>query len=179
MHYWLENDTVPHPAPHVLALTDQPPAANELRDYYGTRRLQYQLDSFRRWANENVTLHSVTRYLPPFLFFGSVGAVLIHFWYDIKTKPEQLDSFSRWMILLAESLPVLGGAVRTFRSAYEFARNTHRHRAKAVTLTSIGSVLEHATEPRAQFLALWFSEQTLENEHWEWLRLMIEAEWFG
>ena len=33
--------------------------------------------------------------------------------------------------------------------------------------------------PRSQFLSLWFSEQSLENEHREWLRLMLDAEWFG
>jgi len=113
-----------------------------------------------------------------------VGAVLIHFGYDILghpigEKPVPLDMFSRWMILLAASLPVLGGAVRTFRSAYDFARNTYRYRAKAVALNLIGSSLEHASGPHSQFLGLWFCEQTLENEHREWLRLMIEAEWFA
>ncbi len=83
------------------------------------------------------------------------------------------------MIVLAASLPVVGGAIRTFQGAHQFARNTYRYRAKALALSSIDAGLTHAAQTRAQFLALWFSEQTLENEHREWLRLMLEAEWIA
>jgi hypothetical protein len=179
VHHWIENDSVPDPPPQVLALTTTPAESSDLVEYYRVRRLQYQLAFFRKRADQNLKLHTFTKYLSPGLFLGSVGAVLIHFGYDILWKPEHLDTFSRCMILLAASLPVLGGAIRTFRSAYEFARNTYRYRAKAVVLMSIDSALEHATASRSQFLGMWFSEQTLETEHREWLRLMIEAEWFA
>jgi hypothetical protein len=53
------------------------------------------------------------------------------------------------------------------------------YRAKSVALTSIDSALEHATDARSRFLGLWFSEETPENEQREWLRLMLEAEWFA
>ena len=178
VHRWIENDSVPDPPQQVLALPITPSGKSELVDYYRTRRLQYQLAFFRKRADQNLKLHSFTKYLSPFLFLGSVGAVLMHFAYDILWQPEHLDTFSRCMILLAVSLPMLGGAIRTFRSAYEFSRNTYRYRDKAVVLTSIDSSLEHATGPRSEFLAMWFSEQPLENDHREWLRLMIEAEWF-
>ena len=36
--------------------------------------------------------------------------VLIHYGYDLLTHAERLDTFSRWMIVLAASLPVIGGA---------------------------------------------------------------------
>ena len=179
MHHWIENDSVPDPPQQVLALTMTPSGKSELVDYYRTRRLKYQLAFFRKRADQNLKLHTFTKHLSPVLFLGSVGAVLIHFAYDLLWHPELLDAFSRFMILLAASLPVLGGAIRTFRSAYEFARNTYRYKAKAVVLTSIDLALEHATGPRSQFLGMWFSEQTLEIEHREWLRLMIEAEWFA
>jgi hypothetical protein len=179
VHYWLENDTVPDPPPNVLALTVPPPATSELVDYYRTRRLQFQLAFFRKRADENVKLDLLTKYPSPILFFGTVGAVLIHFTYDLVTDPVRLDLVSRWLIVLAASLPVVGGAFRTFRIAYEFARNTYRYRAKAVALTAIDSALEPATDPRSQFRGFWASEQILETEHREWLRLMIEAEWFA
>jgi hypothetical protein len=179
VHHWVEHDSLPGPPPQVLAIAADHPWAHELVDYYRKRRLQYQLEFFQTRASQNLKLNTFTKYLSPFLFLGSVGAVLIHFGYDILRSPEHLDNFSRWMILLAASLPVLGDAIRTVRSAYEFARNTYRYRAKAVVLTSIDSALEHATAPRSQFLGLWFSEQTFETEHREWLRLMIEAEWFA
>jgi len=178
VHHWIENDVVPTPPDSVLGLSDSPPITSELLDYYRTRRLEYQLDFFRKRANEYVKLQKATMHVPAVLFLASVGAVLLHYGHDLSTHAERLDTFSRWMIVLAASLPVIGGAFRTFQSAYQAARNAYRYRAKAVALASIKAALEHATGPRSQFLALWFSEQTLENEHREWLRLMLEAEWF-
>jgi len=178
VHHWIENDVVPTPPDSVLGLSDAPPITSELLDYYRTRRLEYQLAFFRKRANEYLKLQKATMHVPAVLFLASVGAVLLHYGHDLFTHAERLDAFSRWMIVLAASLPVIGGAFRTFQSAYEAARNAYRYRAKAVALASIKSALDHATGPRSQFLALWFCEQTLENEHREWLRLMLEAEWF-
>jgi hypothetical protein len=179
VHHWVENDEVPQPPQSVLALVALPPGGYELLDYYRTRRLHFQLGFLRKRADKYLKHHNRTRYLSPLLFFGSVGAVLIHFGYDIVTHAGELDPISRWLIVLAASLPVLGGMIRTFAEAYQFARNTYRYRAKAVALTSIDSALGHAVDPRSQFLGLWLSEETLENEHREWLRLMLEAEWFA
>ncbi len=178
VHHWIENDVVPTPPDSVLGLSDAPPITSELLDYYRTRRLEYQLAFFRKRANEYLKLQKATMHVPAVLFLASVGAVLLHYGHDLFTHAERLDTFSRWMIVLAASLPVIGGAFRTFQSAYQAARNAYRYRAKAVALASIKSALDHATGPRSQFLALWFCEQTLENEHREWLRLMLEAEWF-
>ena len=177
--HWIENDVVPTPPNSILGLATPPPFSGELLDYYRTRRLDYQLAFFRKRANEYLRLRKVTMHVPPVLFLASVGAVLVHYGHDLLTHAESLDAFSRWLIVLAASLPVVGGAVRGFVSAYEAARNAYRYRAKAVALTSIQSALVHATDPRSQFLGLWFCEQTLENEHREWLRLMLETEPIG
>jgi hypothetical protein len=184
VHHWVENDQVPHPPQSVLALSSLPHGNKELLEYYRTRRLQFQLRFFRKRADHYLKRHRFTRYLSPLLFFGSVGAVLVHFGYDLVSHDhvigtERLPAISRGLIVLAASLPVLGGMIRTFAEAYQFARNTYRYRAKAVALTSIDSDLELAIEPRSQFLGLWLSEETLENEHREWLRLMLDAEWFA
>lgn len=179
VHHWVGNDSVPSPPPNVLGLDATTPAGEELIAFYRARRLRYQLDFFGRRAEENRAIDQFTRYLSPVLFFGSVGAALVHFGYDILKHADRLDTFSRWMIVLAAALPVLGGAIRTLRSAYEFSRNTYRYRAKAVALETIVTGLDHVRDPRSRFLALWVSEQTLENEHREWLRLMLEAEWFA
>jgi hypothetical protein len=179
VHQWIENDAVPTPPDSILGLSTPPPVTGELLDYYHTRRLDYQLDFFRKRANEYLRFQKATMHVSVVLFLVSVGAVLVHYGHDLLTHAEQLDTLSRWMIVLAASLPVLGGTFRTFREAYQFARNTYRYRAKAVALASIKAALEQETTPRSQFLGLWFCEQTLENEHREWLRLMLEAEWFG
>jgi hypothetical protein len=178
VHHWLQTDQLPLPPDSVLALTTPPPASAELLDYYLTRRLQFQHAFFQKRAAQNVKLHNITKYPSPVIFFLSVGVVLVHYLYDLSTNPEHLDTISRWMIVLAVSLPVFGGLFRTFRSAYEFARNTYRYRAKEDALSSIKSYVQPPTGPRAEFLGMWASEQILETEHREWIRLMIEAEWF-
>ena len=84
-----------------------------------------------------------------------------------------------FLIVTAISLPVLGGGARTFRSAHEFARNTIRYRSKIVALTTIDMALDHSTGVSAQHAKLWYSEVIMENEHRDWLRLMMEAECFA
>ena len=84
------------------------------------------------------------------------------------------------LIMVAASMPVLGAGVRTLRTAYEFARNTVRYRAKLVTLRHFKNKLpSHNEDPEPIFHAFWHCEQILESEHREWLRLMTDAEWFG
>jgi len=91
----------------------------------------------------------------------ATGPDAVHHWIKNDTVPHPPQP-----VLVLTVLPPAG-------SELLFARNTYRYRAKAVALTSIDSALEHATDPRSQFLGLWFSEQTLENENREWLRLML------
>jgi len=65
------------------------------------------------------------------------------------------------------------------RTAYEFARNTSRFRAKYVALERLAERLQRENDPAALWYAMWCCEQMMDAEHREWLRLMIEAEWFG
>ena len=140
MHHWLAADIVPQPPESILGLTEPSLAGRELLDYYRNRRLRYQLGFFQKRANENVKLQNITKHPSPLLFFGSVGVVLVHFVYDfahdhlatgkLLGTTEPLDWLSRWLIVLAASMPVVGGGIRTFRSAYEFARNTYRYRPR-------------------------------------------------
>jgi hypothetical protein len=179
VRHWIEHDPAPQPPATVLQVSAQPPALSELLEYYRTRRLRYQQGVFEKCSKENVPLGRFTKLFSLVLFFGSIGAALIHFGYDLCVEIDRLDLVSRYLIVLAASLPVLGGAIRTWRSTFQFARNTDRYRAKAVALASIDVALDHALEARSVFLGLWLTEQTLENEHREWLRLMFEADWFA
>lgn len=97
------------------------------------------------------------------------------------------------LVLLAAALPVAGAAMRTVRSANEFSRHGVRYRAKAVGLAFHAKLLKDeaqklkpvadrpvpAADAERVLLDLWGSEQIMESEHREWLRLMMEAEWFG
>ena len=97
---------------------------------------------------------------------------------------EKTKTVSVLLIVLAAGLPALGAGIRTYRSTYEFARNAMRYEAKLLALRRLDESLaaELAAGPmnaRRTFHHLWCCEQVLELEHREWLRLMIEAEWYG
>ena len=179
VHDWIEEEMLPEP-PSAFA---EPRRANEvtdqITDYYRTHRLRFQRDWFQTRAHEHVRFDEITRHLSPVLFFLSVGMVLAHYGYDFVKQAHGLNALSRIAVLLAASLPVIGGGVRTFRSAYEFARNTVRYRSKIVALTTIDGALDSSRDVCGQLSKLWYSELILENEHREWLRLMMEAEWFA
>ena len=88
------------------------------------------------------------------------------------------------MIVLAAIFPVLGGGIRILRSAHESTRNKTRFRAKQVALHEIEQRLRknpiaNTADAEDVFRDLWCSEQILESEHREWLRLMLDAEWIG
>jgi hypothetical protein len=83
------------------------------------------------------------------------------------------------LVLSAACFPVIGAAVRTFRIAHEFGRNTLRFRATSNELARLVSKLERVSSPQAKLGVLRDAEKTLEAERREWMRLMIEAEWFG
>jgi hypothetical protein len=83
------------------------------------------------------------------------------------------------LIEAAAIFPVVGSAIRTYRGAHESSRNTTRFRAAFVELGRLGERLQIETAPEAILELLRRSEEILEVEHRDWLRLMIEAEWFG
>jgi hypothetical protein len=180
VHVWVEQDTPPEP-PHSFArCRHAKEIADQVAGYYRTRRLRYQLDWFRLRARQHQRINKLTYYLSPILFFGSVGAVLAHFIYDyLAGHTEGLTPVSRGLIALAAALPAVGGGVREFRASGQSARNTIRYRAKAAALATIESALDHYPDACATHTGLWYSEVVLENEHREWLRLMLEADGFA
>jgi hypothetical protein len=179
LHRWVEDDPTPAPPGSFEECRHGKEIADAVVDYYRTRRLKHQRDWFAKKAREHHRLSAYTRYLSPVLFFCSVGAVLGHYVYHLWYRPEGLDPVSKWLIVTAAALPVLGGGVRTFRSAFENARNKIRYQAKTVAVTAVDGALDHYPDCRTLHVGLWYSEFILENEHREWLRLMIEAEWFA
>ena len=162
------------PLPQVQSLVGM---LDQMVEYYRTKRLLFQRDVFHDRANRHERFDLFTRRLGPILFLLSVFAVLIHFTIARFHGEDRLHTISTVLIVLAVGLPVLGAGIRTFRAAYEFARNTSRYRAKAVALDRLDQVLHLETEPWPKLRKLWYSEELLEFEHHEWCRLMIEAEW--
>ncbi|HEX2171800.1 MAG TPA: DUF4231 domain-containing protein [Dehalococcoidia bacterium] len=179
LHHWIEEDELPEVPDFRAGTLPDRATLTVLTDYYLRKRLDVQAKFFEDRARRNVRQDALTRRLPPALFFGSVLAALGHFSYDLATGDHGASTISVLLIVLAVVLAVIGAGVRTFRGAHEFARNTNRFRAKYIALSHLRDRLRHETDPASVCRDLWYSEQILESEHREWLRLMIDAEWFG
>jgi hypothetical protein len=182
---WIDEDEVPEaPIPLPPSKTGES-TVRDLIEYYQKKRLGVQMDYFAGRVRRNVRMHRYTWFLPPLFFFSSVLAVSGHFIYDIVASAHGFQAevttsnLFVLFVVLAAAFPVVGAGVRTLRTAYEFARNNSRFRAKLVALSRLAERLQQENGPEAIFRDLWSCEQILESEHREWLRLMIEGEWFG
>jgi hypothetical protein len=180
-------------------------ARNALVEYYRRKRMNNQRDYFARKAKQHSESDRSTKPWSSWLFYGSVTAVLIHLLFDgiylLLHRKGQLEAgeliktWSAVFVYLAAALPTIGAGVRTYRTAHEFARNTSRFEAKHHALCELERRLSevlnevpsaaHAAAPSplhdadAVLRELGFCEHVLESDHGQWLRLMVEAEWFG
>ncbi len=91
--------------------------------------------------------------------------------------------------------PIATSEISTISTAHEFARNTSRfqaeHHALCELARRLSEVLSEAPDNTAgvapdrehdTHAVLWelgFCEHMLESDRREWLRLMVEAEWYG
>lgn len=193
LEHWMEDDQIESP-PSYASLTGRTDVVHALAAYYQQRRLNKQLDYFARRIAADRRQDEATRPWPVILFYLSVGAALIHLALHIGEQLAAaishsahghanhggpLELINQALLLLALALPAISAAVRTWRSAFEFARNTVRFKAKYMGLRHIADGFEVHTDPIELMRRMWYSEQILEAEHREWLRLMAEAEWFA
>jgi hypothetical protein len=208
METWAGHGILPEEPPSLAGSQADAYTIYSLVDYYLAKRCRNQLHYFERKAQQFSSTDRYIKELPRLLFFGSVLAALAHFsldLFDTYFQPQATMqaavtaarvptiTLAVALILVAASLPVIGAGVRTFRSAYQLARNTSRYRAafEAIKLPAerleqdaerlYGLYAEGRTTVDAHdvFRDMWRCEQILEAEHREWLRLMMEAEWFG
>lgn len=149
----------------------------QFREYYLKKRLREQTEHFVSRLKDNVIQDNKTRILPSVLFFGSVAFVLAHF--SIELVGTVNDSVGRGALLLAASLPGFGAVVRARRGVLEFARNASRCETTYHVLLKLGVRLRDASNIDVAFREIGFCEQVLETDVREWLRLMVESEWFG
>jgi hypothetical protein len=174
---WIAQGTVPkvHPPPppeRLLTLKDLVP----LIHYYRSKRLHYQMAYLTKAVRRDQGRDRHTRVVGPVLFFGSVAFVLAHLAVEIGHGTED---WSRLLILMAAALPVMGAGFRMHRAANEFARNAARFEAVHSILSELSQRLRLAPDAAAVFREIGFIEQTFEADLREWMRLMVEAEWFG
>ena len=200
---WAERGILPEEPPSLAGSRADAYTLYSLVDYYLTKRCRNQLRYFERRARHFSSRDRYLKALPRLLFFGSVLAALGYFSLQIfnALQPHQaaaqasettasMSTLGAAFILLAASLPVISAGVRTFRSAYQLARNTSRYKAAFEAIKLPAQRLEHDAErlyglhadghttidAYDVFRDLWRCEQILEAENREWLRLMMEAE---
>src|SRR5215217_54827 len=150
----------------------------QLIGYYEKKRLKYQQQYYEHQIGRHNYWERHTRRVPYLLFFLSVLAALGHFVYDLVTGTHG-EPVSSTLVVLAASLPVVGIAVRTWRAAHEFGRNTLRFEATSNELKRLAGDLQKENSPQMKLEVLRHIEKVLEAERREWLRLMRETEWFG
>jgi len=188
--WWKENRRMTKD-PEELKLTITEDELNQLMEYYKQKRLDKQMKYFFRKSERNLASDSFWKLLPPSFFVASIlcavshlllsGALLgvHHIWKSVPRDPVWEKVVSTILITMAALFPVLGAGIRTHRSANEFSRNTVRFHAVYLELMGAYDRLVSSATTKDKLEDLWRSEETLENEHREWLRLMDEAEWYG
>jgi hypothetical protein len=179
---WADVDKPSHALLPISTCAFSPAALRALVGYYTAKRLTLQSAYFHERSLRYEGRDRKLRLLPAACFFLSVIFVLLHSLIDLLSKGDtRSHSFSIWLVLLAACLPVLGGGVRTYRCAHEFARSASLFRAKHDYLEDLTKELEQAdpNQPDAIMQMIWKCEDYLEREHREWLWLMLETEWFG
>lgn len=184
---WMEEDPVPEPQPPASSSRIVRENLLDLAAHYAYQRLEGQADYFFKQSKRNVESDDRYKHIPLIFFFLSILIALTHFALPAAAKllsiHEELNT--EWMVAVAAILPVLGAGIRLWRSAFEFARNTIRFRAKAAALNVLVDRVRQQLRPDHELVAseivrdMWSGELILEEEHREWLRLMQEAEWIG
>jgi hypothetical protein len=166
----------PVPGLPSAALAESVPEATrrELLVYYRIKRLEPQTEYFERRARRTFIFDNPV--LLPLVFFVSVGCVLVHFALE---RVRHESALAVAFAILSLALPAAWAGVRTYRSANEFSRNRSRSLAKQNALAELGDRLSRERGPQAIFADLMLAEYILAADQHEWLRLMVEAEWYG
>jgi len=162
----------------------------KLVEYYLGKRLNPQKEYLANRAQRNAFWDgALQRNVNTTLLVMSIAAVVLQDavnWWGV-SKPVYGVLFTT---LGAASLPVIASMIRTLRSAFEFSRNRSRFLAAHDALSKLEKRLTHhllwarTTELTPEYEAMILRElerceTQLRTEHIEWLRLMLETEWFG
>ncbi|MFH1681584.1 MAG: hypothetical protein ABIH26_13205 [Candidatus Eisenbacteria bacterium] len=157
--------------------------------YYRHKRLNFQADYFSVRHRRLGRQVGRSRWWNLRLFLVSVLAVVAHFFADrqarqlLETSQESAAAF--WEVLAvvclaaAAILPVLSFGIRAWYAAFEEARSAILYGAKERALARMSDQLgaDIGAVPAA-CRHIEEGERFLEGEHREWLRLLLEAEWF-
>lgn len=178
-----------------------------LLDYYGRRRLTLQIDYFERAAGRSRSVFLDPLWVPA-VFFLSMALVVVHFIAEPHDAHRQETIGLRILAVLPILLPAMLAGFRLRVTANELARNRNRSLARKSALEQIAGrlgaldpkqivrvteTLRETREPPGVRISrnvqedldpawvlsqLALAEQVLASDQHEWLRLMLEAEWY-
>lgn len=186
---WSRGDKPEPSQPRIAGDLQAAGEAMALAVYYRHKRLANQGGYFMRKGAQAEVRSAWQHRLRLPLFFVTIGCVLFHFvaeWLGARTEhagnheaAHLWELVSLWGVVLAAVLPVYGVGVRAWTSAFEHARKARSFAAKHAAMQSAIARLEQEKGELAAILDhTQHDELFLEQEHREWLRLLLDAEWF-
>jgi hypothetical protein len=198
-HHWSQGVfTLVDDDPAVINQADAP-LADDIVRYFRVRRIRAQRDYFERQAHKRHEVERRTWMIPPACFFLSILCALAHFGGHtaheflhsdaVASDPATHEPTTPLKRILtafmigAAAFPIIGAMIRTIRTAFEFGRNANRFEGVARILKNVERQLDAADAssavPPIKLELLREAEFVLQHENRSWMRLMIEAEWFG
>lgn len=146
----------------------------EILAYYRRKRLEFQIEYFSR-SGKREHLSQRGGWLP-LVFFASVVFAAGHVAFE---HAGELELEKRIALAASLGIPAAWAAFRTYRTANEFGRNRSRSIAKCSALVAVENRLRPDASAGDVFADMGLCEYVLASDQGEWLRLMIEAEWYG
>ena len=184
---WAESGNAEVELPPPPACVPPPAALASASTYYRWKRVEYQASYFNKQAAKyREQTRRLTR-LPLPLFFLSILAVGVHFaagWMNAHAAaaPAALHAWHAtevWALAVAAVLPVCGLCIKAWLGAFEHTRSASLFGAKARALLQLSNQLRQDQDDlTATMRHIAHAEHFLAQEHREWLRLLLEAEWF-
>jgi hypothetical protein len=186
---WIERD----PPPQCVTISSQVSwkSLETLVAYYRKRRLEFQMKYLAETGRRCEEKYWPRRHDFSLYFYASIFFVFFHLIAEFAEHLEGHGGSSQQLtpvgvlslifLAFAVALPAIGTGVRTKHLADELARNASRYKAKHYALQQLQARLSRAVEAQdaeAVLRELSSCEQVLELDQREWLRLMIEAEWY-
>jgi hypothetical protein len=153
--------------------------------YYMHKRLETQINYFDSRSEKLEGQDDRSRRILKWGFIFGIIFVFLQLIidYTILKSYTVFHFFDISILLIMISLPILAFAVRTLRSSTEVARNASLYRANRNALENyryrlVTKMGENVRNWEVIVKIIWDCENHLENVNREWLRIMIESEWF-
>ena len=178
LHTWLKRDIAPRPLEMAAHPSSDSAKLESFRQVYLQLRLAPQWSYLTSAESRHERFDRKTRNIPTFLFFLSIGCVGLHAAFH-PFPGHTAEFFGATFVLLGTLFPIIASGLRTYREAIQVSRNASRFSSKAYAMELLRDQLLRAATFEQTLTICWHAEQILESEHREWLRLMIDAEWFA